>query len=120
MNWSISRFKRVIFITLQQQQYYVRRLLCKYGNFERNFAPSIVMLRHTMDICDVRKGLCKPSLYYKLEKELPSYSKTCVKLPLKNRQNEDLDNNWALNEGRKYCRMFHLEHSAIPLACIKR
>ena len=25
-----------------------------------------------------------------------------------------------LNEGRMYCRMLHLEHSAILLACIKR
>ena len=46
------------------------------------------------------------------------YSKTCVKRPLKNRQNKDLNNNWLLNEGRKYCRMLHLEHSAILLTCI--
>ena len=31
------------------------------------------------------------------------YSKTCVKLPLKNRQNIDLNDKWQLNEGRKYC-----------------
>ena len=48
------------------------------------------------------------------------YSITCVKRPLKNRQNKDLDNNWELNEGQKYCRMLHLEHSAILLTCIKR
>ena len=33
------------------------------------------------------------------------YSKTCVKLPLKNRQNKSLNENWYLNAGRKYCRM---------------
>ena len=36
------------------------------------------------------------------------HSKTCVKRPLKNRQNKS-----------KYCRMFLLEHSAIFLTCIK-
>ena len=48
------------------------------------------------------------------------YSKTCVKRPLKNRQNNDLNDKWWLNEGRKYCRMLPLAHSAILLACIKR
>ena len=33
------------------------------------------------------------------------YSKTCVKRPLKNRQNLDLNDKWKLNEGRKNCRM---------------
>ena len=33
-----------------------------------------------------------------------SYSKTCVKQPLKNRQNKDLNDKWKLNEGQKYCR----------------
>ena len=41
------------------------------------------------------------------------YNKTCVKRPLKNRQNKDL------NEGQKYCRMLPLEHSAILLTFIK-
>ena len=31
------------------------------------------------------------------------YSKTCVKWPLKNRQNKDLNTNWQLNADRKYC-----------------
>ena len=35
------------------------------------------------------------------------YSKTCVKRPLKNRQNKGLNEKW-LNEGRKYCRMLPL------------
>ena len=48
------------------------------------------------------------------------YSKTCVKWPLKNRQNKDLNDKWKLNEGRKFCRMLPLEHSAILLTCIKR
>ena len=34
-----------------------------------------------------------------------NYSKTCLNLPLKNRQNKDLNYKWWLNEGRKYCRM---------------
>ena len=33
------------------------------------------------------------------------YSKICDKPPLKNRQNNDLNGKWLLNEGRKYCRM---------------
>ena len=45
---------------------------------------------------------------------------TCVKRPLKNRQNKDLNDIWKLNEGKKYCRMLPLEHSATLLTCIKR
>ena len=48
------------------------------------------------------------------------YSKTCVKGPLKNRQNKTFNDKWYLNEGQKYCRMLHLEHSAILMTCIKR
>ena len=48
------------------------------------------------------------------------YSKTCVKRPLKNRQNEDLNDPLLIDAGRKYCRMLLLEHSAILLTCIKR
>ena len=48
-----------------------------------------------------------------------AYSKTCVKRPLKNRQNKDLNDKCWLNEGQKYCRMLPLEHSAIVLTCIK-
>ena len=33
------------------------------------------------------------------------YSKTCVKVPLKNRQNKHLNDKRQLNEGRKYCRI---------------
>ena len=47
------------------------------------------------------------------------YSKTCLKQPLKNRLNKDHNDKWWLNEGRKYCRMLPLEHSAILLTCIK-
>ena len=49
-----------------------------------------------------------------------TYSKTSVKRPLKNRQNTDLNDKWLPNEGRKYCRMLPLEHSAILLTFIKR
>ena len=48
------------------------------------------------------------------------YSKTCLKLPFKNRQNKDLTDKWLLNEGRKYYRMPPLEHSVMLLTCIKR
>ena len=48
------------------------------------------------------------------------YSKTCLKQPLKKRQNKELNNKWLLNEDRKDCRMLPLEHSAILLTCIKR
>ena len=36
---------------------------------------------------------------------LARYSKTCLKQPLKNRQNKYLGYKWSLNEGQKYCRM---------------
>ena len=48
------------------------------------------------------------------------FSKTCLKRSLKNRPNEGLKDKWLLNEGRKYCRMLPLEHSAILLTCIKQ
>ena len=53
-------------------------------------------------------------------KGLLVYSKTCVKWPLKNKQNKDLNDHLSLNAGRKYCEMLLLEHSAILLTCIKR
>ena len=48
------------------------------------------------------------------------YSKTCLKRPLKNRQNKGVNDKRYFNEGPKYCRMLSLEHSAILLTCIKR
>ena len=36
------------------------------------------------------------------------YSKTCVKRPPRNSQNNDLNDKWKLNEGRKYCNTFDL------------
>ena len=48
------------------------------------------------------------------------YSKPCLKQPLKNRQNKDLNDKLKLNEGQKYSRMLPLEHSAILLTCIKQ
>ena len=35
----------------------------------------------------------------------PRYSKTCLKQPLKNRQNKSLIDKWQRKEGQKYCRM---------------
>ena len=49
----------------------------------------------------------------------PMYSKTGLERPLKNRHNKDLNDKLLLNEGRKYCRMLTLEHSAILLTRIK-
>ena len=46
--------------------------------------------------------------------------KTCLKRPLKNRQNQGLNMKLYLNGGRKYCRMLPLEHSAILLTLMKR
>ena len=65
------------------------------------------------------------------QERVQMYSKTCLKRPLKNRQNKDLNDKWKLNEGQKYCRMFPFEgqkycrmlkgeHSAILLTCIKQ
>ena len=36
-----------------------------------------------------------------------NYYKTCLKGPLKNRQNKGLKDKLSLNEGRKYCRMLY-------------
>ena len=36
---------------------------------------------------------------------MDKYSKTCLKRPLKNRQNKGLKDKWYLNVGQKYCRM---------------
>ena len=48
-----------------------------------------------------------------------TYSKTCVKRPLKNGQYKDLNDKWWLNEGQRFCRMLLLEYFAILLTCIK-
>ena len=41
------------------------------------------------------------------------YSKTCLKRPLSKRPNFGFQDQLSLNAGRKYCRMFQGEHSAI-------
>ena len=50
--------------------------------------------------------------------EIDINCKTYLKRPLINGQNKDLIEKWQLNEGRKYCRVLPLEHSAILLTCI--
>ena len=45
--------------------------------------------------------------------------KTCLKRPVKNRQNRGLNKKWEPNEGQMNCRMLPLEHSAILLTFIK-
>ena len=52
-----------------------------------------------------------PTIHYSVLCSL-IYSKTCLKRPLKNRQNNSLINRWLLSAGEKYCRMLH-ENSAI-------
>ena len=45
--------------------------------------------------------------------------KTCVKRPLTKRPKNGFQDQLLLNAGQKYCRMLHLEHSAILLTFIK-
>ena len=83
-----------------------------------NFPQMYLMLDqflwgHLSRVCDISCWSLEP-------KGQVTYSKTCVKWPLKNRQNKDFNDKWWLYEGRKYCRMLPLEHSAILLTCIKR
>ena len=73
----------------------------------------VVTILQTIGSLLAVQGKVEPSLKKK-------YSKTCLKRPLKNRQNKDVNYKWYLNEGQKYCRMLPLEHSAILLTCIKR
>ena len=47
------------------------------------------------------------------------YSKTCLKGPLKKKTKIGFQDQLLLNAGRKYCRMFQGEHSAILLTFIK-
>ena len=46
---------------------------------------------------------------YAIKLTLHTVNKTCVKRPLQNRQNKDLNDKWQLNEGQKYCRMLCLD-----------
>ena len=48
-----------------------------------------------------------------------AYSKTCLKRPLKKETKIGFQDRLSLNTGKKYCRMLHLEHSAIHLTFIK-
>ena len=57
------------------------------------------------------------SLRLQFESSGNYYSNPCVKRPLKNGQNKDINDNWWFNEGHEYCRMLPL---AILLTCIKR
>ena len=52
-------------------------------------------------------------------KHKTEHSKTCVRQPLKITQNNVLNDEWYLNEGKLYRRMLPLEHSAIDLTCIR-
>ena len=72
---------------------------------------SQISLRYVLNPCHASDDATYIFIYY---------NKTCVKWPLKNRQYKDLNNNWKLNEGRKYCRMLHLQHSTILLTCIQQ
>ena len=47
------------------------------------------------------------------------YSKTCAKRPLSKRPKIGFQDQLSLNAGQKYCRMLHLEPSAILSTSIK-
>ena len=47
------------------------------------------------------------------------YSKTCVKRPLSKRRKIGFQYQLSLNAGQKYCRMLHLEQSALLSTFIK-
>ena len=47
------------------------------------------------------------------------YSKTCPKRPFKKKTKFGFQDQLSLNAGQKYCRMLHLEHSAILSTFIK-
>ena len=58
-----------------------------------------------LDLCSVKGMQVKIVNWdikqpHKQTKQL--YSKTCLKGPLKNRQNKDFNDKWKRNEGRKY------------------
>ena len=48
-----------------------------------------------------------------------TYSKTCLKWPLKKKTKNGFQHRLSLNAGQKYCRMLQGEHSAILLTFIK-
>ena len=48
-----------------------------------------------------------------------SYSKTCLKRPLKKKTKIGFQDRLLLNAGQKYCRMLQREHSAVLLTFIK-
>ena len=48
-----------------------------------------------------------------------SYSKACLKCPLKRRPKIGFQDRLSLTAGQKYCRMLQREHSAILSTCIK-
>ena len=50
---------------------------------------------------------------------LNTYSKTCLKWPLKKKTKNGFQGRLLLNAGQKYCRMLQGEHSAILLTVIK-
>ena len=55
----------------------------------------VVTILQTIGSLLAVQGKVEPSLKKK-------YSKTCLKRPLKNRQNKDVNYKWYLNEGQKY------------------
>ena len=75
---------------------------------------AIVQLVQLADMASV--GIAPNDIFMQIQ---AYYNKTCVKRPLKNRQNKDLYDKWLLYEGRKYSKMLPLGHSAILLTCIK-
>ena len=58
-------------------------------------------------------------IYQKSHEQALTYSKTCLKRPLKKKTKIGFQDRLSLNAGQKYCRMLHGEHSAILLTFIK-
>ena len=83
---------------------YVRCLSCSYNNVTK----SICLLDKKSNSCLYRKNYMQVRAferYIPLNPQNCKYSNTCLKRPLKNRQNKGLKDKWQLNEGQKYCRM---------------
>ena len=92
-----------------RSNFHAMPLLIKYDN--KIYIISIpIMLRFKLYILLTRLYTLKVLVH----------SKTCVKQPLKRKEKKDLYDKWWLNEGRKYCRMLPLKHSAIRLTRIKQ
>ena len=98
-------------------------LCCRCSKVDDSFEqPNICLNQWGKNNCIFKLKICclLNSIYEFVLAFLLVYSKTCVKRPLKTKQNKALNGNGSLMNVKKYCRMLPLEHSAILLTCIKR